>query len=249
MRAIIIAAGEGKRMKDVSSGLPKCMLNINGKTILRQQIDTFKKFGIYDIVVVKGYRKENVNYEDVKYCINNDYLNNNILNSLFFAEDYIEGEVLITYGDILFRSEVVGDLINYRNNFAIVVDTNWESRYVNRQAHPISEAEKVIMDPVKRLIEIGKILKDKGKANGEFIGMMKVSTQGAEIFKNVYHSVKKDFQGKPFQKADTFEGAYLTDMLQELVGRKIEINCASIDGDWLEIDTPEDYLIAQKIFK
>jgi phosphoenolpyruvate phosphomutase len=248
MRAIIISAGRGKRMGDLSDSLPKCLLEINGTTILRRQVDIFKACGIEDIVVIKGYKKELVNYSDLRYRINNNYLANNILNSLFCASDDIEGNCLITYGDILFRAQIVKSLISSRQDIVIVVDTNWKERYTNRAGHPMSEAEKAVMDSSKKLVEIGKILSNKRDAKAEFIGMMKVSGSGASILKDAFQRAKNNFAGKAFQRAKTFEQAYLTDMLQELVDHKIDVFCLCIDGGWLEVDTPQDYVLAKELF-
>lgn len=248
MRAIIIAAGRGKRMKDLSDDLPKCLLEVNGDTILRHQIKALRSCGIDDIVVIKGYKSECIDYQDVRYRINNDYLNNNILSSLFFAEPDIEGDVLIAYGDILFKPKIIEKLISVKANIAIAVDTSWESRYLDRKEHPISEAENVVVGAENKLIEVGKVLEDKKRANGEFIGMMKINSIGATILKDAFHKSKRLFNDKPFQRASKFEEAYLTDMLQELVDTKNEVDCVCIQGGWAEIDTPEDYIKAQEMF-
>lgn len=248
MKAIIIAAGRAKRMKHLSENLPKCLFLVNGKPVLRHQIDTLRSCGIKDIVVIKGYKSELINYPDVRYRLNSDYLNNNILNSLFYAQQDIEGDVLITYGDILFDPEVVNKLISSDSDIAVVVDINWKQRYQNRKAHPISEAENVVMGNNGKLLEIGKILNNKDAANGEFIGMMKVNSVGAEILKSEFSRLKKIFNKKPFKRAQVFEQAYLTDMLQELVDCGKQVNCVSVTDGWMELDTPEDYMQAAKVF-
>lgn len=248
MRAIIIAAGRAKRMQDLSEGLPKCLLEVNGETILRRQIGTFRSCGISDIVVIKGYKKELINYPDVRYRVNDAYMENNILNSLFYAEEDMEGDLIISYGDILFDAQIISALLRQEEDFVIVADRHWNDRYRNRHAHPVAEAEKVVMDNQGRLVEIGKILRHPERANAEFIGMVKVSAEGAAILKDVFRWAKETLAGKPFQEAKTFQQSYLTDMLQELVDRRYEINCLPIEGGWLEIDTPEDYTAAKRIF-
>lgn len=249
MKAIIIAAGRGKRMLQLCSELPKCLLKVNGATILRHQINVFKACGINEIIVIKGYKGELIDYPDVRYRVNERYRENNILNSLFCAADDLDDEAIISYSDILFESRIVSDLISLKADIAAVGDILWEERYVNRHAHPKQEAEKIVMEAGSRaLLGIGKILKNPDQANAEFIGMVKVSKVGSSVLKEVFSQVKEAFDGKPFQTAKTFQQAYLTDMLQELVDRGIRVDCLAIKGGWIEIDTPEDYEQAMRHF-
>ena len=110
MKAIIIAAGPGSRLKDKTSDRPKCMLEFNGRPLLEHQMEALRKAGVAEISVIKGYRKEKINYPELKYYINDDYLNNNILHSLFHAEDEMDGEFIAVYSDILYDSSIVSRL-------------------------------------------------------------------------------------------------------------------------------------------
>ena len=79
--------------------------------------------------------------------------------------------------------------------------------------------------------------------------MMKLTYRGAEIFKQNFHRLKKLYWNKPLQRAKTFQQAYLTDMIQELVDIGIKIHCVIIERGWKEIDTVEDYQKALEEFK
>ncbi len=249
MKAIIIAAGAGNRLKPLTDDLPKCMLKFGGKTLLQRQLEAFRAYKIKNIVLIKGFKKEKINYPGIKYYINDNYLNNNIANSLFYAEEEIEGEVIISYSDILFEKQVVKRLLESKKDISIVVDIDWRGYYKGRKDHPIEEAENVIFDAENNVVEIGKILTRKHDVHGEFIGMMKLTSRGSEIFKRHFNRSKKLFWGKPFQRASTFEKAYLTDMIQELVDLGVPIHCVIIERGWKEIDTVEDYKKALKEFK
>ena len=76
-----------------------------------------------------------------------------------------------------------------------------------------------------------------------------VSKRGSQIFKRNFNRAKEVFWGKPFIRAATFEKAYLTDMLQDLVSMGIDVHCVIIERGWREIDTVEDYENALKIFE
>ena len=245
MKAIIIAAGLGIRLNPLTNDNPKCMLEINGKTILQHQLDAFHANGIVDISVIKGYKREAIDYLGLKYYINDNYKNNNILNSLFYAEKEMDGEFIASYSDILFGADVVKGAIESSGDIALVVDIDWKGYYEGRTEHPIEEAENVIFDADNNVVEIGKIVSNRRVVDGEFIGMLKCTKKGIEIFKEFFHKAKNEFYGKPFIRAKTFDQAYLTDFIQYLVNNGIEVKCAIIERGWIEIDTVQDFKRAE----
>ena len=240
-KALIIAAGLGSRLKKHTENLPKCMLDFGGKTLLQRQLDVYKKCGIKDISLIRGYKKEKINYKGIKYFENTDYRNNNILNSIFYAEKIINGNIIISYSDILFDSSVVERTLDSDHDISVVVDIDWRGYYVGRKDHPISEAENVIFNSNNEVEKIGKINTGNEAVHGEFIGMIKLSNRGTEIFKEHFHRLKKIYWNKPFQRAKIFQKAYLTDYIQELVDIGIKVHCVIIESGWKEIDTVEDY--------
>ena len=240
-KALIIAAGLGSRLKKHTKNLPKCMLDFGGKTLLQRQLDSYKKCGIKDISIIRGYKKEKINYKGIKYFENTDYENNNVLNSVFYAEKIINGNIIISYSDILFDPSVVQRALDSVHDISVVVDIDWRGYYVGRKDHPISEAENVIFNSNNEVEKIGKINTAKEEVHGEFIGMIKLTNRGAEILKQHFHRLKKIYWNKPFQRAKIFQQAYLTDLIQELVDIGIKVHCVIIESGWKEIDTVEDY--------
>ena len=134
------------------------------------------------------------------------------------------------------------------HDISIVVDIDWRGYYINRKEHPINEAENVIFDANNNVVEIGKINTERHDVHGEFIGMMKFSPRGSEIFKKQFHRAKELYWNKPFQRAKFFQKAYLTDMIQDMVDMGVPIHCVIIERGWKEIDTVEDYEKALKDF-
>ena len=240
-KALIVAAGLGSRLKTHTKNLPKCMLDFGGKTLLERQLDAYKKCNINNISLIRGYKKEKINYKGINYYDNKDYKNNNILNSIFYAEKNINGNLIISYSDILFDPSVVQRLIESNHDISVVVDIDWRGYYVGRKDHPISEAENVIFNSDNKVEKIGKINTGNEEVHGEFIGMIKLSNRGTEIFKEHFHRLKKIYWNKPFQRAKIFQKAYLTDFIQELVDIGIKVHCVIIESGWKEIDTVEDY--------
>jgi len=248
-KALIVAAGLGSRLKDHTENLPKCMLDFGGKTLLQRQLSSYKKCGVEDISIIRGYKKNKINYKGLNFFDNNDYKDNNILNSIFYGEEVINGNIIISYSDILFEPYVVQRLLGSDHDISVVVDIDWRDYYIDRKDHPLSEAENVIFNSNNEVIKIGKIATEKEEVHGEFIGMIKLNHHGCETFKKHFHRVKKFFWNKPFQRAKTFQKAYLTDMIQELVDVGIKVHCVIIERGWKEIDTVEDYKKALIDFK
>jgi phosphoenolpyruvate phosphomutase len=224
------------------------MLDFGGKTLLQRQLDSYKKCGIKDISLVKGYKKEKINYKGIKYFENTDFKNNNILNSIFYAEKIINGNIIISYSDILFDASVVQRTLDSDHDISVVVDIDWRGYYVGRKDHPISEAENVIFNSNNEVEKIGKINTGNEDVHGEFIGMIKLSNRGTEIFKQHFNRLKKIYWNKPFQRSKIFQKAYLTDFIQELVDIGVKVHCVIIESGWKEIDTVEDYKKALVVF-
>ena len=249
VKVIIIAAGLGSRLNKYTESIPKCMLKFGNNTLLEMQLNIYRELGINEISIVRGYKKEKINYKGLNYYDNTDFKNNNVLNSLFYADEKISGNVIVSYSDILFDSHVVKRLLESHADISIVVDIDWRGYYVDRKDHPIEEAEKVIFDANNKVIKIGKVLTNQDDVYGEFIGMMKLSPRGAEIIKLHFSRAKKIFWDQPFQRSKTFQKAYITDLIQDMVDLGVNVHCVIIEKGWKEIDTVEDYEKALVEFK
>ena len=70
MKAIILAAGEGKRLRPLTEDVPKCMVTLFGKSLLERQIEIFRQCGIDDISIVTGYCHDKITFPNVQYFRN-----------------------------------------------------------------------------------------------------------------------------------------------------------------------------------
>jgi len=247
MKAIIVAAGPGSRLMPITNEKPKCLLDVGGKTILERALEALGENGVEDIVVVKGYKSHLINYPDVTYCHNPEFRKNNILRSLFYAEDEMNDDFIFSYSDIVYSREIVARLIGSEADVALIVDVNWIQTYEGRDQHPISEAELVKVENGK-VVKIGKEVVKPEEAHGEFIGLAKFTKSGAETMKAAYRRVSEDHCASPFQNAASLDKAYMTDMLQELVDDGLLVQSVDIEGGWVEIDTPQDLERARGMF-
>lgn len=241
MKAIIIAAGMGRRLEHHTDERPKCLMQVGERTILGHQLHAFAENGVTDVHIVRGYLADRLVVEGATYYENPDYRSNNILLSLFAAEAAMDGPFLSTYSDILFTPAVVRAALDSPHDVALVVDRRWHESYDGRHDHPVAQAELTLVDG-DRVLAVGKQVGPEG-AVGEFIGLARYSARGAAAMREVYRDVRSRYEDdldRPFQAAPAFRKAYLTDLYLELIERGVAVGWVPIDGGWREIDTVED---------
>ncbi len=241
MRCIVIAAGMGSRLEHYTDERPKCMVQVGGRSILDHQLEALAASGVDDIHIVRGYLAERLVVPGATYWLNAQYRENNILHSLFCAEEAMEGSFLTTYSDIVYGSPVVEALMASPHDISLVVDRRWHKAYVGREDHPVEQAELVEADGdvVRR---VGKWVDDTNTV-GEFIGLAKFSERGGEILKQVWREVRASHgDDEPFGHASMFRKAYLADLFNAIIERGHDVHRVAIDGGWREIDTVEDLL-------
>ncbi len=122
--AVVLAASRGPGLEAITTDWPKVMLPIAGKPLLRWLIDAFKKENINEVTVVGGYRADAIDTAGIRLVINERYAETGELASLACAIDGLETDTLISYGDLLFRSCVLRDLVEGSADFSVVVDSS-----------------------------------------------------------------------------------------------------------------------------
>ena len=122
--AVVLAASRGKGLEAVTEDRPKVMLPIAGKPLLRWLVDAFKKQGVNDITVVGGYRADAIDTAGIKLVVNEQHAQTGELASLACAIDKLAGDTVVSYGDLLFRSYILRDLVESEAAFSVVVDSS-----------------------------------------------------------------------------------------------------------------------------
>jgi L-glutamine-phosphate cytidylyltransferase len=247
MNAIIIAAGSGQRISNDIKSTPKSLININGKPIINYQIEVLKKLGINNITVITGKYSEKFEIKNIHYINDNDHEKHNILGSLMKAKNFLKGDVIVLYSDIIFESKIIQQMLDSKENISIAIDMNWEKDYEGRTDHPKSEAENVSISENGKILQIKKNIVNNDSSVGEFLGIIKFSNDGSDIFIKKYDEKVEENQSS-FHGAPTILKAYLTDMLQELIECEIKIKPIFISGKWSEIDTMQDLKNAEEKF-
>ena len=250
MRAIILAAGSGLRLGQHTKDIPKALLDLNGKSILERQISLLKEYEVNEIFVVTGYQREKYILKDIEYIFNPRYSETEQLASMMVARTKIFDDILVIFGDIVFDSQILQQILASDDDIAIAIDLDWEKSYNERPDNPKTLADKVLIDR-KKILQISakvKSLDMKNQQIGEFLGIIKFSPNGSKIIIKKYEELEKSHVGK-FHDADSLERAKLVDILQELIDSKVDIFPIAISGKWCEIDTPKDLERARKIFQ
>jgi len=240
-RAIFLAASRGADLKELTEDKPKVLIDINGKPLIEQSINSFYDHEIKDISIVTGYKKEAFKFQNIKYVHNENWENTSELSSLLLAKKEIVDNCVISYGDILYRKYILSRLLEEKGDITIVVDATVENRaadYVGdfvtcSRAHTKSWNED---STDLKNISFGKA-SDSKAAHGEWIGLIKTNKVGSEILAKTLEelSAKSDFNKMK-----------LPDLMNALLEKKVKINVMYIDGHWMDIDNYTDVTLGQK---
>jgi choline kinase len=240
MKAIILAAGVGKRLKGHNQGLPKCLVEIGGVSLLVRMLSSLQRLGISDRVVVVGYEKEKIEQAvkrlsdrigPVRLRVNPDYTKGSIL-SLWSVRDEFESEemkddLLIMDADVLFPDGLLSRLVHSLHPNALLLDPR-----------SCSTGEEMMMLMVKggRVVHMGRKVDGTYDLIGEGVGFLKLSRKDATLLKQALEQLVND--GKD---GCEYEEAIELFLQKAIVGYEPVGTFA-----WTEIDFPEDILKAEK---
>lgn len=247
MRAVILAAGEGRRLSPLTKNIPKCLVEVGGKPILDWQIELMHRCGIKDIVVVKGCHADKIVRKDVRYRVNKDYNTTNMVMTLWCAKDELKDEVIISYGDIIYNEEALRRLIAAPYDISVVADLDWQKYWQMRFSDPLQDAEAFKMDKEGRISIIGQVARKTSDIDAGYIGLIKFQNRAHDIFKHSFQNAQK--AEKPWGTDKVFKKAYMTDMLQGLINEGYDLYAVKIRGGWCEIDTLKDLELAHNLYK
>ena len=245
--AIILAAGQGTRLRPLTDEIPKCMVEINNKPMLNWQLDTLQAAGIQNIVVVTGYKENKINDSRITKVFNVEYASTNMIYSLFCAEEYMKGNLIITYGDIIYSEEILIKLIEDERDIVIASDEEWQEYWESRCEDPLSDAETFRKGKNGKVQSLGAKANSINEIQGQFIGMIKLSTKGTSRIKEVYQDCKnnKKCQSKAWGSDRDLKNAYMTDLMNYFAKNE-ELYYNPINRGWFEVDDLQDLKLAEK---
>lgn len=233
----------------LTEDVPKCFAEIGGRKILDWALEAFAQNGVDRLAFIGGYQIDLVraHYPQLAFFHNETWASNNILLSLFHAEPVMEDGFICSYADILYRPSIVRRLMDSPADITLAVDTHWRDRYTARTLHPETDAEKVVVEG-DRLVSVRRDI-PSDEAHGEYIGVARFSPNGARQLREHFHRAKTRYATGPFRSSASLQKAYLIELYQEMLDHGVSMQVVPTAGDYMEIDTTEDYYLAQETWR
>lgn len=235
MKAIILSAGQGRRLMPLTRSVPKCCLLLDGKTLLRRQIETLAANGVDEVVVVTGFNHQAVEDEvskisslSVRTLYNPFYSVSDNLGTCWVARDEMRTPFLLLNGDTLFDSSTLAQLLSSERIYPITLAVDRKNEY--------DDDDMKISANGEQLNRVGKKLDDK-IVNGESIGMIIFNRAGADAFVQKIECL----MGSP----EGLKRWYLS-AIDELATADMAGICSIQGYEWCEVDDLADFTEAAK---
>jgi len=213
---------------------PKVMLPIAGKPLLRWLIDGFKKESINDITVVGGYRADAIDAAGIKLVVNERYAETGELASLACAVESLDSDTVIAYGDLLFRSYVLRDLVESKADFAVVVDslmTGDSNLTVRDFAYCSRRDDRGLFGTPVLLERVTSAADEKRVADGRWVGLLGVSRAGLNKLKAMIATLRAEAR---------FDELDLPALLNALAAAGSAIEVVYVHGHWRGVNDLDD---------
>ena len=235
-KVILLVAGEGKRLRPYTLDRPKCMVEIDGISLIDRQLSVLRAEGLDNIVMVGGYKSEMLKREGVKLKLNPRYYETNMVWTMFCAEEELEGGVIVSYGDIVYSTGILQALLKSKADIAVTIDKEWESYWEERNENPLNDAETLKLRDDGTISEIGQKPKSLSEIEGQYMGLMKFSAEGIKQIKQIFNTAVKTggLLGNPV------ENSYMTDLLQAVIDTDSLVTAVPVHGEWVEVDNAND---------
>ncbi|OGT39483.1 MAG: nucleotidyl transferase [Gammaproteobacteria bacterium RIFCSPHIGHO2_12_FULL_38_14] len=239
-RALILAAGQGKRLRPLTNKKPKCLVELGNKSLLTRQINTLRRCNINDIAIVTGYRSTCIEVLGFKTYKNWKYKTTNMVASLFSAIPFLDSakdaDVVISYGDIVYEDKNLLALLDCPDEIAIMVDSKWIDLWSVRMSDPLKDAETLKLDNNNYITELGKKPTSYTQIQGQYTGLIKFRSDMIKRLINFYKSLDRNI----FYANKNFDNMYMTTFLQLLIDDNWKAKAVIVKSGWLEVDSLED---------
>ena len=241
-QAIVLAASRGSELGLLTQDIPKAMLDIAGKPLLAHIVSSYRRAGVRDITVVRGYAKARVDLPGLTYVDNDAFETNQELSSLALALDRLDQrQTIVSYGDVLFRRHVLDMLAESPAPVTIAVDTNWKN---SRNRGPARRADYVTCTLPNsreayygdvRLVAMGGDVQPR--IHGEWMGIARFTPAGLEAVRAQIAAWQRNDQAG-------FRAARMNDLFNRLVEGGTAVRVIYTTGHWLDIDDLDDLVLA-----
>jgi len=237
VKAIILAAGRGSRMKSLTDERPKCMVELRGKTLLAWQLAALREAGIDEIAIVTGYKRELLAEQGLLEFHNPRWAQTNMVSSLACAESWLQdGPCIVSYSDIFYTPAAVRSLMSSTDALAITHDPNWLALWTERFGDPLLDAETFRLTPGGALVEIGSKPTSVEDVQGQYMGLLRFTPEG-------WAEIARLRCAMPPEERDK---AHMTGTLQQVIDAgRVPIQAFAYNGEWGEVDSAEDLHLYQ----
>jgi L-glutamine-phosphate cytidylyltransferase len=241
MRAIILAAGRGSRLGRLGDDRPKCLIELDGKPLIERQVAALRRGGADAIGVVRGYRAESIALPGLSYFSNERWAETNMVMSLAMAADWLRaGPVIVSYADIFYRTELISGLAAAHGQLVVTYDRAWRRLWSRRFADPLADAETFRIDAAGQLLEIGGKTRVIEEIEGQYMGLLKFTPDAWGVVESLLNSLDPAIRDR----------LDMTGLLSRLLaGKHLSINTFATEGNWGEIDNPEDAALYQTMIR
>lgn len=231
MKAIILAAGRGSRMKSLTDEKPKCLVEYRGKPLLEWQLEALRGAGITEIGIVRGYRGELLDPYGLVPFENPRWAETQMVTSLACAAEWLTaGPCLVSYSDIFYKTDAARALAVSPADLAITYDPDWLKSWSKRFDNPLDDAETFRIDAEGRVLEIGNKPKTVEEVQGQYMGLLKFTPQSWAAVERLRASMT----------AEARDRIHMTGTLQRLIESGQTVHGVPVRSGWGEFDSGED---------
>lgn len=233
MKALILAAGRGSRLGNLTEDKPKCMVNLFGQPLLNHQIKAIKNAAIDNIAIVTGYKSNLIKNESIKkYFYNSYWESTNMVQSLISAHEWLSNDnCIVSYSDIFYPQHIINELAYSTGEVVISYDKNFKTLWNKRFENALDDLETFIIDDYSNLISIGSRTNSYENIMGQYMGLIKLTNKA---WKKIYSFINDKYGNIPL-KLD------MTSLLMDLITNNIVIiKTIPFDGCWGEVDNKSD---------
>ena len=232
MKAIILAAGRGSRMKNLTDERPKCLAELRGKSLLDWQLAALREAGIKQIAIVTGYKRELLADLGLIEFHNSRWADTNMVSSLACAQEWLQEEpCIVSYSDIFYSAQAVKSLMDSAAVLAVTYDPNWLSLWTQRFGDPLLDAETFRLNLDGSLAEIGNKPSSVEEVQGQYMGLLRFTPESWTEMLRIRARLTETECDK----------MHMTGTLQKVIeAGKIPVAGVSYVGEWGEVDSAED---------
>ncbi|HET8936165.1 MAG TPA: phosphocholine cytidylyltransferase family protein [Polyangiales bacterium] len=236
-RAIILAAGRGSRMAELTAHEPKCFVRLHGKRLLDWQLAALRGAELQQIALVRGYRAACFD-EPITYFDNPSWQHSNMVRTLLAADAWLRADAcIVSYSDIVYGAQTVSRLVQTDAELAIVYDPAWLQLWSRRFADPLDDAETFRLDRAGRLAEIGARARTLAEIEGQYVGLLKFTPSG-------WSRVRRLLDALSESEVDRLD---MTSMLRLGLQHGWQIAVSPVCGAWGEVDAQRDLELYDKL--